>query len=442
MLIEQPGAAYNIVIVGSGPAGLSLAERLAVRGVDNILLVESGLSSYNAEQNRLARVTANGDMPADYFSRHNPRVFGGASLVWGGYCAMLELRSFEDGSWPIPYTELQRYYPDAARILELPTDAWDSPTVPIEGNPDLVYRPFYLSSPVRFGQKYAPFIADTPAISLVTGHTLTRLETAGDKVSELLLRNTQGQEKRVRAERVILATGGIQNARLLLESGLGGEHCGLHFVDHPHIFGFGRIMVGPEIVRASRRVGGTRADALQPTDAFCRRHGIPSFSMQIDGRRDPDGLDDVGNAMLQLKLDVIGEMASDNGNRVTLSDTQKDDNGLPVAAIDYRFDYRDTAKRTWTLIGESLLRSGLGRVSSYSEEYRIIGGGHLMSTTRMAAQASQGVVDPNCRVYGVENLYVAGSSVFPTAGAVNPTYTIVALALRLGDHLAGAEANG
>ena len=49
---------------------------------------------------------------------------------------------------------------------------------------------------------------------------------------------------------------------------------------------------------------------------------------------------------------------------------------------------------------------------------------------------------PDCRVHGVENLYVAGCSVFPAVGAVNPTFTIVALALRLGDHLAGATANG
>ncbi len=412
------------------------------RGVGNILLVESGLTSYDAEQNRLARVTASGDLPADYFLQHNPRVFGGASLVWGGYCAMLEARGFEDGSWPIAYAELQKYYPDAAQILELPEDAWGKPTVAIEGNPDLVYRPFYLSPPVRFGQKYAPFINQSPAIALVAGHTLIRLETEAGKVSELQLRNTQGQEKRVRAGRVILATGGIQNARLLLASGLGGEHCGRHFVDHPHIFGFGRIMVGPDIVRASRQASGVRADALQPTDEFCRRHGIPSFSMQIDGRRDANGLDDVGNAMLQLKLDVIGEMASDNGNRISLSDSQKDDHGQPVAAIDLRFDYQDTVKRTWSLIGESMLRSGLGRVSSYSDDYRVIGGGHLMGATRMSAAAGDGVVDPDCRVHGVENLYVAGCSVFPAVGAVNPTFTIVALALRLGDHLAGATANG
>ncbi len=62
-----------------------------------------------------------------------------------------------------------------------------------------------------------------------------------------------------------------------------------------------------------------------------------------------------------------------------------------------------------------------------------------MGTTRMHADPKQGVVDENCRMHGVSNLYVAGSSVFPTSGHVNPTLTIVALALRLGDYLGKQE---
>jgi choline dehydrogenase-like flavoprotein len=58
-----------------------------------------------------------------------------------------------------------------------------------------------------------------------------------------------------------------------------------------------------------------------------------------------------------------------------------------------------------------------------------------MGTTRMHDDPKQGVVDRNCRVHGVENLFVAGSSVFPTSGAANPTLTLLALTLRLSDHL-------
>ena len=62
-------------------------------------------------------------------------------------------------------------------------------------------------------------------------------------------------------------------------------------------------------------------------------------------------------------------------------------------------------------------------------------GGHHIGTVRMGDSAATGVVDANCRVFGVNNLYVAGSAVFPTSSQANPTLTIVAMALRLADHL-------
>jgi choline dehydrogenase-like flavoprotein len=69
---------------------------------------------------------------------------------------------------------------------------------------------------------------------------------------------------------------------------------------------------------------------------------------------------------------------------------------------------------------------------------RLLGGTHHhLGTTRMSADPAQGVVDPHCRVHGMENLFVASGSVFPSAGFVNPTLTVVALALRLGSQLAG-----
>ena len=70
---------------------------------------------------------------------------------------------------------------------------------------------------------------------------------------------------------------------------------------------------------------------------------------------------------------------------------------------------------------------------SWREE--VIGGPHHMGTTRMSADPRRGVVDADCRVHSVENLYVAGSSVFATSGYTNPTFTIVCLALRLADTL-------
>ncbi len=86
-------------------------------------------------------------------------------------------------------------------------------------------------------------------------------------------------------------------------------------------------------------------------------------------------------------------------------------------------------------------RAGLGRVQITFEETArdwpadLAGGWHHMGTTRMSDDPRTGVVDRDCRVHGFANLYVAGSSVFPTPGSGTPTMTIVALALRLADHL-------
>ena len=126
-----------------------------------------------------------------------------------------------------------------------------------------------------------------------------------------------------------------------------------------------------------------------------------------------------------------------DGNRVYLSQTSRDWLSQPNTGIDFKFEYSDVFNKLLRLFGETLLRSGLGRISTLSiaEDYPVTGGGHMMGTTRMGQAATDSVVDADCRVHGVDNLYVAGSSVFPAAGSVNPTFTIVALAVRLADHL-------
>jgi choline dehydrogenase-like flavoprotein len=102
-------------------------------------------------------------------------------------------------------------------------------------------------------------------------------------------------------------------------------------------------------------------------------------------------------------------------------------------------DFED-ARRSTELLAAEMSRLGVGEVVSLWDrgERRppvVTGGWHHMGTTRMSADPGSGVVDADCRVHGVDNLYVAGSSVFPTSGYANPTLTLVALAVRLGRHL-------
>ena len=95
-------------------------------------------------------------------------------------------------------------------------------------------------------------------------------------------------------------------------------------------------------------------------------------------------------------------------------------------------------RRAHELMDAAFRQAGLGQVDCLlgkPGEPPIEGGKHHMGTTRMHPDPKRGVVDQNSRVHGADNLFVTGSSVFPTAGYANPTLTIVALALRLADHL-------
>lgn len=130
-------------------------------------------------------------------------------------------------------------------------------------------------------------------------------------------------------------------------------------------------------------------------------------------------------------------------SRVTLGE-ELDALGQRRVRLDWRLTdiERHSLVRTHELLGQELGRLGLGRLKVELERERwpeeVHWGYHHMGTTRMHADPQQGVVDPQCRVHGVDNLFVAGSSVFPAAGFTNPTLTIVALAVRLADHLKGS----
>jgi choline dehydrogenase-like flavoprotein len=138
---------------------------------------------------------------------------------------------------------------------------------------------------------------------------------------------------------------------------------------------------------------------------------------------------------------ALFESAPRRDNRVTLSD-ERDVLGRPRARVHWRPDETDmhSVKRMHQLLDHALRRARLGRfdcrlTDDESWVNAVEAGKHHMGATRMHTDAAHGVVDADCRVHGVHNLYVAGSSVFPTGGFANPTLTIVALAARLANHL-------
>jgi len=139
------------------------------------------------------------------------------------------------------------------------------------------------------------------------------------------------------------------------------------------------------------------------------------------------------------------EHTPNRNSRITLSQTQRDELGLPRVHLDMRYGEPefDSIGAAIGCLATELGRLEIGRVRWAGKRNQLVQlmespSRHHMGATRMARSPREGVVDEQCRVHGVDNLYVAGSSVFPTSGIANPTLTLVALTFRLGDHLASA----
>jgi choline dehydrogenase-like flavoprotein len=135
------------------------------------------------------------------------------------------------------------------------------------------------------------------------------------------------------------------------------------------------------------------------------------------------------------------ELKPDPERRLTLT-SERDALGMPRLKLAMRIADSDFAlyRQTLAELGRQLLaaKTGMLRLNlSHREEWlsKMDWGNHHLGTTRMSTDARSGVVDADCKVHGIGNLYVAGSSVFPTYGSSNPTMNLVALTLRLADHL-------
>lgn len=317
-------------------------------------------------------------------------------------------------------------------------------------------------------------------------------------VARLRLIGGDGGRRWVRAKCFVLAAGGIENARLLLASdsaqrnGLGNEHdlVGRYFMDHPKIWKGAQVSFAepfPELGFYDYHVvNGTRIQGVfVPSEQTLRNEGLANFTICLDR----PSLADLSTSAAALRLlrrgfghaqelrdslrhlgraaSGVGGLAGaayrvatkatprtlfatrywcdcppDPDSRITLSD-QRDALGGRRARIHWRLptDFAWNFRRAHELLGTSLAEAGLGRLRINSAENvgdpirAVENSCHHMGATRMHRDARRGVVDENGRVHSIGNLYVAGSSVFPTYGHANPTLTIVALSLRLADCL-------
>jgi choline dehydrogenase-like flavoprotein len=483
---------YDVCISGAGIAGIVLAIHLADGGRRVLLLEGGGLEYSNESQD----VYIGEVVGQEYFNLDSSRLrfLGGTSNHWGGQCRPLDSLDFLDRpaitgtKWPIDRSDLDPYLEPAIAILEI--DEFEEDGI-LPGSSDKLKEITFRHSKVRFNDKYLDFLRASELITVLTNANVIdiQLDTERGDVSSFLFRSYLRENLySTKARTYVLAMGGIENARVLLNTnrqrpnGLGNDHdlVGRYFMEHPH------FDIGYFVFDSSGNLPERRR-FWAPTPTLMRAEGIANCGLRlVPARGAKDEIlataksslrsiicssDFATNLTREFKssfscrkksrgklpdlpfdnagyLQVASEQVPNRNSRVLLA-KKSDKFGRPRVALDWRLLPLDknTIRTCGLVVGEYFAKQGLGRVKlhdwvlSDSTNFPGFGDGHEvaghhhMGTTRMGTTASEGVVDGDCRVYGIGNLYVTGSSVFRTSGHANPTLTIVQLALRLGDTL-------
>jgi choline dehydrogenase-like flavoprotein len=398
--------------------------------------------------------------------------------------------------WPIQRTDLDPFYKRAQKILELGPYEYslaywqkqDPSMIPLPFDENVVWNKIWqFSPPTRFGDKYRENIIQAKNIQLYTYANVTDIKAEDDleSIKELTVKNHAGISHTVKARLFVLACCSIQNARLLLASnkqipqGLGNQNdlVGRYFMEHLEIksgelrlekpvsmnlynFNFGVTRARAELAISEQKqtehkiLNGTIsltpmaiAKNVRPMiDVWNNKDPRKSIDSMVSGfsnaekKYDP-AKDDHRSHELFIRI----EQAPNPDSRITL-DTEQDALGMPKSILHWELTplEKRSIRKIHELLGQQAGLSAVGRVKmmDYLKDEKdmswpdFVGGGwHHMGTTRMSNDPKKGVVDSNCRVHGIDNLFIAGASCYATAAAPNPTLTIVALTLRLSDHI-------
>ncbi len=477
----------DLAIIGGGPTGIALALALANTPI-RVLMLESGGADYDATTQALYAGRETG-VPYIKLDAGRLRYLGGSSNHWGGYCRPLDAIDFETRSWlphsgwPFGREALEPYFPRAQSLVEAGPFIYDDPAkwtaalgAPIPVGQGGVYTTYFQFSkqrdsilPTHFGERYSDDLRQVRNLSVMLHANVTRLRLASNAATldRLDVATLSGRHFVVKPKFAVVALGGIENPRLLLASddvigaGVGNANdlVGRFFADHPIPGDTATIVVfngniAPYYQRPYNATPDTitRA-AFSPTDRFKRDRQVLGALVTIENEIQLDGVGQAAVATMASQLGVdagamraymLGcglEVAPEPYRCLTLT-TERDRLGMPRLQLNMSLDDSifEGYRKIIVELGRQLLasRSGMIRInrSSRKEWLSVMDwGNHHMGTTRMHTDPKKGVVDANSQVHGIGNLYVAGSSIFPTYSASNPTMNSIALTLRLADHL-------
>lgn len=431
-------------------------------------------------------------------NRSRVKAVGGSTLHWGGRVNRLRESDFRTASlyglgvdWPITYADLEPYYtraewalgvsgtpnktdpprsgdypmpgfpmgyaealwqPTAERLgLSLDLTAYAINSQPYAGRSQcLAYAQCSLCpSGARYSADFHIREAEASGFCTLFTETVARridMDNSGS-VKAIHASKLDGQELEIRASNYIIAAHAVESARLLLLSNVGNHsgQVGRNFMEHIYLYGGGYLTNEHGY---PYRIGFDRLESVYYYDG-AERLDRGAIKLEFGTERDP--LEDMkpmrlsGRKLAQHDCERFGrwvfteaetEQQPNPNSRITLDGEKTDLFGDPAPHVHLKFSDVDrrTQQRAREIIAYLLEARGCKDIAIDQDFYF---SAHHMGTCRMSSDRDLGVVDSTSRVHGTKNLYVAGSSVFPTAGARQPTITIAALSLRLADHLIG-----
>lgn len=486
----------DLCIIGAGAAGISLALEWISSG-RKVILLEGG--GFDPEMRMQALYRGESlDRPYYPLNAARLHFFGGTTGHWAGYCSPFDPIDFEKrdwvphSGWPITRAQMDPYYARANKNLELGPNEYDAaywegldPEVRRLPLDDKVFFPkmWQFSPPTRMGTVYRDAIVKSSDVHLYTYAKVVEIVPNRDvtAIEGLRAKTIDGKEHRIRARQYVVACCSIHSARLLLASnsratkGIGNQNdlVGRFFQEHFEIMS-AQVSFAKPLAAKLYTIPGTgtvraRAEIALSGDVQRQRrilNGTTSIRPGvITGEEQSrfatfssDAVANVQRARNRRAVPVAPlppetsyvmstrqEQSPNPESRIELG-AEKDELGMPLANLRWRFTKLDkrSIRVFYELLGQEMGRAGLGRVQMMdwlldgdddSWPSILAAGWHHMGTARMHEDPKQGVVDANCKVHGLANLFVAGGPVYPTSGAVNPTLMVVAITLRLSDHL-------
>ncbi len=464
---------FDACVIGGGVAGITLAVKLGRAG-RHVLLIEAGDRTASADSQAYYRGEL-GDLDNLPLDETRIRALGGSSNHWGGWCRTLDAYDFarsdlsSDGAWPIGKLDLDPYFREAATMLGVTTFSGVDTDIPNADGDLQTIRMYFSEPPANLGTNYLDEMQQSKNITLMLNAAYLSVGLAPDNaiVNSIAIHDQRSSAPLIcRARQFVFAMGAIENVRHLLilhqknssRFHSNGTALGRYYMQHLHQE-LGQFVILNEGT-APAFAKGTRAAFMASTEKYLRYNGRGAFrlySTRLTGcwglidrfRNLATGASCHGAASAGI-VSITCEQIPNADSRIVLISSD-DELGQPRIKLDWRIsdDDRITMRQAALEFGRYLIHADIGRLNvnaavlSSAETLQgwtaldgaLGAAGHQMGGARMSSSAADGVVDKDCRVWGINNLYVAGSAVFRTSGHATPTLTITQLALRLADTL-------